>query len=1402
MKQKVLGRFPAIIVATLFFAAILISSCALLPCEVYAVNASVIYIGGEANGAYSDAYPNEYDAGDFYYGYTALVDGGVLDDTREYAAGSARFYQNGGGYTTDGSAALILNGFSTDGEAGYVNGDNLYGIYYDGDLTIVLKGYNEIRSNLATINDTYEKVYGIYVTGDLTIQNESGQTGNLDISMTGNAKSEAAAILCDGDLTINEQKNAGGIGSLRLRGTVGTVTSNGTARPDFGLSAAICTGGFDPIDGGTNLGGSVTVNGGRVELTGGNVNVGKGVYASYTYGINTDIINFNSGTVTATAGAVLNPNSYAYNGGESYGIRTSTYTQTGGTVTATGGVASTTANVPKSASYGLYTMTYNFTGGSLNATASDAWRKSVGVYILNNTGAPTAIQSGGEVSGTSGIVSGVGSEQPAESTGVHVTGNYSATGGSLTGTGANIGYHHRSVGVLVDGNTALSGSASLTGTGGNTTRTAMGSIAIPSIINGGFTSDSYGVLFCGNLTIGEGCTVTGTGGNVTSAEGSNRNNLKTIGIYLLSDNNTLIGGTLNGTGGTAAYGHGNNNSYAPDKSYGIYASCAAFNASGMTITAAGGNAGVKANSTSPSLDGGESYGFYIVGDASFTDCVLTASGGDIVNVPDSSASTTSHTVGMYCVSSFALSGRNTVVFSGGSQQTGSNNYLRSYGFSQQNSTSQVVLTSGTLTAYGQTKCLYNANIRAKFYFFSTDYGVSGEATNVNYPGDYPKSMIMDSERVVVKQSDQTFGSAAVGPTYTVYEGSGVPVITYEGILSKNGAAFGPTTTTPSEAGEYTVTVTYADRRSGNTSFTILPKSINSGWININLGEQSEYDGTSHGVVIRDIYDSSRASYLEPGLDYIITSGRYATDASSQTLVITGQGNYKDEKSAVWSLKKRDPLLSDFTVPGDVVTTYDGTAKTVALPTLKAPLENCGTIRLYYDGIPASDYAGGGPTNADSYTLTFLVDGSTNFDSSGYLNAGTLTINKATGDPAVITEVASVVKDGGQVDLSENVSGALGDVSYDIVGDDLGCFVDSNGLLTSGSTAGTVTVRVTIAESTNYTGKTADVTVKVDGAIEGVVFAHTLSLGNNLSINYFVETAALEGYTDVHLVAEKKYYNEDGSEYSLRETILYPSSIGNTGAGGAEEYKFIFTGIAAKEMGDDITVKVVGTKGGHECVSTADVFSIKQYVLAVLSRPAANAKLKTALVDLLNYGSAAQLHFGYNTSTLVNSSLTSEQINTYATAEVPELTSYLNEIETVGARARFNGRTLVMGNNIEIRYYMLFDEGTDFSNISFRYSYTSATGAPNSGTMPASAFEYDSVHDEYSIRLSTVAVKDFDAVITAGIYDGDTLISNTSEFSIETYIQVVLGRDSAKESLKEMLRELAKYCKSAKAYFVN
>ena len=92
---------------------------------------------------------------------------------------------------------------------------------------------------------------------------------------------------------------------------------------------------------------------------------------------------------------------------------------------------------------------------------------------------------------------------------------------------------------------------------------------------------------------------------------------------------------------------------------------------------------------------------------------------------------------------------------------------------------------------------------------------------------------------------------------------------------------------------------------------------------------------------------------------------------------------------------------------------------------------------------------------------------------------TVVVNKGA-DPAVVTDTAYDVHGGVAIDLSENVSGAMGAVSYAIDSDDAGgCSVDeTSGEFVSGDNNGTCTVKVTIGDSDNYSGREETITVTV------------------------------------------------------------------------------------------------------------------------------------------------------------------------------------------------------------------------------------------------------------------------------------------------------------------------------------
>ncbi len=328
----------------------------------------------------------------------------------------------------------------------------------------------------------------------------------------------------------------------------------------------------------------------------------------------------------------------------------------------------------------------------------------------------------------------------------------------------------------------------------------------------------------------------------------------------------------------------------------------------------------------------------------------------------------------------------------------------------------------------------------------------------------------------------------------------------------------------------------------------------------------------------------------------------------------------------------------------------------------------------------------------------------------------------------------------------------------------------------------------------------DVTIKAVWKYAlSVAYAHTCTVGNDLSLNYYIDAAALTGYDNLRLVVEKKKYNADGSSFELQSKTITDYSYGQTGLNGENEYKFRYTGLFAYEMGDELFAKVLADREGVTYESNVDQYSIKTYALNNLKRTTLSDELRTLLVDMLNYGAEAQIYFKYNTNNLVNRELTDE-MKGWGTTGAPELTSQSKKVKNDNATSWFNGHTLIAGSNIELKYYMKFNAGVKMANVSFRMSYVSASQDQHELVIPAGAFQYDSENDEYSCKISTISTKDFGSVITAGIYDGDTLISETDYYSIGSYINNQLNKDTVSDELKVFLAAMGRYAVSARNYF--
>ncbi len=108
-----------------------------------------------------------------------------------------------------------------------------------------------------------------------------------------------------------------------------------------------------------------------------------------------------------------------------------------------------------------------------------------------------------------------------------------------------------------------------------------------------------------------------------------------------------------------------------------------------------------------------------------------------------------------------------------------------------------------------------------------------------------------------------------------------------------------------------------------------------------------------------------------------------------------------------------------------------------------------------------------------------------------------------------------------------------------------------------------------------------------------------------------------------------------------------------------EYMVRTNGIPAKKLGDNVYFRVYARLAdGTYVYSSLTYYSAKIYAYERLQN-SENADTKALCVAMLNYGAAAQTHFGYKTDALVNADLTAEQkalVNAYSADMVAALTA--------------------------------------------------------------------------------------------------------------------------------------------------
>ena len=304
----------------------------------------------------------------------------------------------------------------------------------------------------------------------------------------------------------------------------------------------------------------------------------------------------------------------------------------------------------------------------------------------------------------------------------------------------------------------------------------------------------------------------------------------------------------------------------------------------------------------------------------------------------------------------------------------------------------------------------------------------------------------------------------------------------------------------------------------------------------------------------------------------------------------------------------------------------------------------------------------------------------------------------------------------------------------------------------------------------------------------VKFAHNCEFGNNLAILYAVPVSDMDGFENIHLEAYRKS--------DLSDTPAIIGSEGTMSINGTQRIVFYYRGIAAKEMGEMVYVKLIAEKEGKTYESSVDEYSISTYAYNRLEK-SSNTEFKRLIVDMLNYGSTAQIYFGHNTSMLVNAQLTDAQKALGTTAD-PVLTP-VERVEKCDGHKTVTKiiKNVVFSSNIEMLYRLTIDSSQPMDNVRMDIQYKTATGGRAKMSIPYNKF-INNNNGTYDIYFSSIAAKDLDAEVVAAVYDGNTQISDTLFYSVETYVYKRLGK-TTDENFKKLLIEMMKYSRSAKNY---
>lgn len=304
-----------------------------------------------------------------------------------------------------------------------------------------------------------------------------------------------------------------------------------------------------------------------------------------------------------------------------------------------------------------------------------------------------------------------------------------------------------------------------------------------------------------------------------------------------------------------------------------------------------------------------------------------------------------------------------------------------------------------------------------------------------------------------------------------------------------------------------------------------------------------------------------------------------------------------------------------------------------------------------------------------------------------------------------------------------------------------------------------------AKSFTFTAEYASVSPAVS------LYGRSLTLKDNIDVNYYMEMSDSVFEHDAYLE-----FKIGGQTYKLNA-----SDAAEVNENGKTLYKFSCP-VNAAQMSDTIETRIVIDNKTEEEYS----YSVKEYATELLSKsneyPAETIKLVKAL---LNYGTAAQNFFKYNTDKPANAGL-SDTDKAVAAADFEE---YKAVIKTDSANGQSNGLTyygssLICKSEMTVRHYFMVNEGCDINN--YKFSYVNADGNEVSLTPKKAS---DGV---YCVDINGIMARNLNSIFACKVTGKNKACIFELDYGPFSYSQKVIDSGNSSDELKNLVNALYWY----------